>query len=223
MKKRPIVEIPRKEIINLMNFHIGKEPAVLKPIHPKNKTNFIRYKKSLENPQVKEFIQSITATKVLKKWVNSYKDMLVFGLAAKSDKNKRLQGWIQFALDEQHRIKQANIQENTKDYLILEVCFARYFGNKLLKQKKGIMSSGLRQAILKMEEIEKLKNTKPRKIIINAYVSQGNEGSVRVLERAGFVKKGKVSYHNPKFKKYQDEEKLLYYKANIKKIRELIK
>lgn len=231
MMKLPTLKGLNKNYKKHYRFHLKGEPAFLRGLNPTDQTDFTRYKKIYQDPRVEQYIEGSeknASNKELRKILKEQNDLLVFVIANAEDKNRKMQGWIQFSPDETQRIrrikdlKAATKQNNT---IITEISFARY--NPARKKVKGVISSGVRQACIKVKEMETLlaqkENRNPRKIIINAYVSKDNKPSVRVLNRAGFVRKGQFFYHNPKFKKYRDDEMVYYFRLDERKLRKQIR
>jgi RimJ/RimL family protein N-acetyltransferase len=221
MNKLPCLKTPKSVYKKIYGFHLEGEPASLRAINPRDHTDFERYKNIFKHPQVEEFMEKMGKNMTdtdLRKIMRIANDTIIFAIVDTTDANKRMRGWVQFVPDEKQRINRIkdlkNKSENEK-YLIVEASFARYFGRK--KKVKGLITSGVRQASLRLFEMEKiyaeLNGKKPRKVIINAYASIKNIPSIKVLERAGFVNKAKMLYHNPKFKKYTKEEKDCYFRV----------
>ena len=229
--KLPTLKGLSKQYKKHYRFHLNGEPAFLRGLNPKDQTDFIRYKKIFQDPKVEEYIEGAnkdSSNKDLRKLLKDQEDLLVFVVANAGDKNKKMQGWIQLNKDETQRlrrIKDLKQVKDDKDQLVMEISFARF--NTARKPIKGIISSGVRQVCMKVKNIEETyaeyTGQKPRKLTVNAYVSKDNKASVRVLRRAGFVKKGEFLYHNPKFKKYLDDEKVLYFRLCEKKLNKQLK
>jgi hypothetical protein len=226
MTRLPILNKRTKEYKTISRFRIEGEPAFLRPIKTRDETDIERYRKAFDTPGAERYfdgqIKSLKK-KELVKLLRSTEKALVYAVADLQDKNKRMQGWIQVTPDESHRIKRIRgLEEKAKSgkYLIVEISYARYSGVRQKNKVKGLISSGVRSALVKVQVLEQLKSDKEkrkaRKILVNAYVDKHNTPSIRVLEHSGFKKQGKILYHNPKYKKYSNEEELLYFRKIIR-------
>lgn len=225
MNKLPLITTKITERTRLYKFHIPGEVAALRGLNHADRDDYLRYKKMFNDPGVIEYMDSVGGNVTRKEFRELLDYAILLAVYRAEDVKKRLQGWVQFVPEELHRL--SRIPELKKiaedpDYLILEVSFARYQSPHQKVKVKGLISSGVRQACRQIEFLEQMEaqkeGRKARKLVVTAYVDTFNKPSIRVLERAGFVKKGSVGYHNPKFKKYYDEDESYYYRLNGSKL-----
>ena len=111
----------------------------------------------------------------------------------KNEEVGELQGWVWFQKDEAERLarlKQEGLIRDIEGDEALEVSFARY-----PNAAPGQMASGLRQALIKLAESRsQIGPSSEPDLTITAYASARNPDSQRVLERAGFVRRGMTVY-----------------------------
>ncbi len=104
----------------------------------------------------------------------------------------KLQGWITIYPEEKRRL--ARLQKHglvdlLKEGLrVLEIGFAKH-----PKAKSGQMASAVRQALQMLHKEHQQDGG--QELVVTAYADEVNEASIRVLEAAGFARKGKVKYH----------------------------
>ena len=180
-----------------------------------------------KDPKVGEYITGAASKakdKEIRNILKDTQDAFLFAVSHEEDRNRKMCGWIQFAPDEKQRVSRIrDLKDNTaRDTLILEVSFARYFSPKIKRHIKGLISSGVRQACIRIKELEDVyaqtNGRRPRKVVVNAYVHKGNEPSLRVLEHSGFVKKGLLHYRDPNRKTHKDDLREYYYRLHFGKL-----
>ncbi|MEK7605304.1 MAG: hypothetical protein AAB478_02140 [Patescibacteria group bacterium] len=136
----------------------------------------------------------------------------VAGLNGVEDKEVgELQGWISFDANEDTDIlvKRGMIPQPDPNTHVLEIMYA-----KRPKAAPGQMTSALRQACLRIAQMDAVRNThdpeafKPHKkpdpdfvspqLVITASIKSDNIDSRRMVEAAGFVDHGPISFYNKK-------------------------
>lgn len=147
---------------------------------------------------VAKFVENLSRTEAgMVKSMASEQDYLVLAVEGKSGHVEeaevgKLQGWIAIYNEEKERLARL-AEEGLADLLstgkrIFEIGFARH-----PKAKSGQMASALRQALRLL--CEEHRKDGAYELVVTAYIDDANEASLRVLEAAGFVRKGKVKYH----------------------------
>lgn len=150
------------------------------------------------DPLVAKFVEDLSKTEAeMIKFTTLEKNYLVLAIEGKAGHVEeaevgRLQGWITVYSEEKKRLIRlqkhglADLVKN--DLRVLEIGFARH-----PKAKSGQMAGAVRQVMAWLHE-EHVGDGK-HQLVVTAYADETNEGSIRVLTAAGFVRQGQIKYH----------------------------
>lgn len=93
---------------------------------------------------------------------------------------------------------------------VFEISFA-----KLPRTKKGQIGSAVRQACMELSRLDKKKGGKGA--FVYCFIDESNDGSIRVVESCGFVRKGRHFYEE------DSRDKSALFVLSYKKLREIEK
>lgn len=188
---------------------IPEEPAAIRALNPKDAIDFERYQEIDRSPESQKWmIGEEMDEEEIKEFLASHpQDIVLYAVSGKKSEGE-LEGWVQLLPEGKeriNRIKKEGVADLSKNHLILELSYARYFNPKLKTEEneKGLISSGIRQIcyllglVFNKKDKADQKSQKPMlkpKIDVVAYTDPQNEPSERVLEKSGFKKLGQIKY-----------------------------
>lgn len=173
---------------------VPEETAWVRLFDIENPSDVERYKEMDKSDYICRWMVGEPMTdKEIKKFLSSHSENKTLFAAFAEEGDGKMEGWVQFLPEDKEkvlRIQKEILAGTPLKNKVWEISFARYQGDDpASKKKKGLISSAVRQACYFFKKPESEKETD-----IIAYTDPDNAPSERVLEKAGFVKMGKIKY-----------------------------
>lgn len=191
-----------------------EEPYALRRFHPSRSEDTQRFKDIDRHPEVNKWMipEEPSSNQDLDSLLNTNEadrtdPRIIWAVV---DKKGEAVGWVQFYEDEHLSQEERDKMEIPKDALILEVSYAKLFNewpkgtdfiedrdNLLDTDYGGVAVSGLRQALIRIREMENTVSSTadpPRKIYITAYTDSKNTASEAVLSKNDFQNVEQTKY-----------------------------